>query len=203
MVHFASAGNNGTGAISYPSSIASVNSIAALNVNGARASFSQFGTGLDFSAPGVSVYSTDIQAAGGYDPSNYAYVSGTSFASPLSAAVAALVLSYKPALTAAQVERAMQQGARDLGAAGYDTGFGWGFVDAYRSLERVRCPADISFDGQVDDADFVFFANSYNILICTDPAMIRVCAADINGDGFVDDTDFVLFAVAYDALLCP
>lgn len=203
MVHFASAGNNGTGAISYPSSIASVNSIAALSVNGARASFSQFGTGLDFSAPGVSVYSTDIQATGGYDVSNYAYVSGTSFASPLSAAVAALVLSYKPSLTASQVERAMQQGARDLGAAGYDTGFGWGFVDAYRSLERVRCPADISFDGQVDDADFVFFANSYNILLCTDPAMPRVCAADISGDGFVDDSDFSLFAGAYDALLCP
>ncbi|MBY0111508.1 MAG: S8 family serine peptidase [Phycisphaerales bacterium] len=204
MVHFASAGNNGTGAISYPSSIASVNSIAALNVNGARASFSQFGTGLDFSAPGVNVYSTDIQGTGGYDSgSNYAFVSGTSFASPLSAAVAALVLSYKPSLTAAQVERAMQQGARDLGAAGYDTGFGWGFVDAYRSLERVRCPADISFDGQVDDADFVFFANSYNILLCTDPTMIRVCAADINGDGLVDDSDFVLFAGAYDALLCP
>jgi subtilisin family serine protease len=203
MVHFASAGNNGTGSISYPSSIASVNSIAALTFNGARASFSQFGTGLDFSAPGVNVYSTDMQGAGGYDAgSDYAYVSGTSFASPLSAAVAALLLSYKPSLTAAQVERAMQQGARDLGATGYDTGFGWGFVDAYRSLQRVRCPADISFDGQVDDADFVFFANSYNILICADPTMIRVCAADINGDGFVDDGDFVLFAGAYDALLC-
>jgi hypothetical protein len=28
------------------------------------------------------------------------------------------------------------------------------------------CPADLNFDGFVDDADFVIFSAAYNILIC-------------------------------------
>ncbi|HEX8877969.1 MAG TPA: S8 family serine peptidase [Phycisphaerales bacterium] len=203
IVHFASAGNNGTGTISYPSSLPSVNAVAALDPNGLRVGFSQFGTGLDFSAPGVSIHSTDRVGGSGYSANDYAFVSGTSFASPLTAAVAALLLSYQSTLTPAQVERAMQQGARNIGAAGYDTGSGWGFVDAFRSLERVRCPADLSFDSVVDDADFLAFAVSYDVLLCTAPAMPLVCSADINADNVVDDVDFVLFAAAYDALLCP
>jgi len=203
VVHFASAGNNGSSSIGYPSSIASVNSIAALDVNGSRAGFSQFGSGLDFSAPGVNIHTTDRQGSAGWTGDDYVYATGTSFASPLSAGVAALLLSYKPALTPAQVERAMQQGSRDRGTPGYDTGYGWGFVDAYRSLERVRCPADLSFDDAVDDSDFIFFVTSYNLLICTDPAMPLACSADLNNDGFVDDADFVIFVPAYNTLLCP
>lgn len=203
IVHFASAGNNGTGSIGYPASLPSVNSVAALDTNGLRAGFSQFGSGLDFSAPGVSVHTTDRIGGAGWSLDDYVFASGTSFASPLTAAAAALVLSYNNTLTANQVERVLQQGARDIGAAGYDTGYGWGFVDAYRSLERVRCPADLSFDGVVDDGDFVIFAVSYNLLLCGDPAMPLVCSADINADNVVDDADFTIFAGAYNTLLCP
>ncbi|MBX3380022.1 MAG: S8 family serine peptidase [Phycisphaeraceae bacterium] len=203
IVHFASAGNNATSSLAYPASIPSVNAIAALGVNGLRASFSQYGTGLAYSAPGSNIYSTDIQGSGGYDPgSDYVSVSGTSFASPLSAAAAALVLSYKPALTSEQVELALAQGARDVGAPGYDTGYGYGFVDAYRALERIRCPADLTFDDVVEDGDFVFFVQSYNVLLCADPSMPLLCSADLNGDGVVDDADFVIFVQSYDALLC-
>jgi hypothetical protein len=65
------------------------------------------------------------------------------------------------------------------------------------------CPADLNGDGFVDDADFVLFANAYNILDCTDASMPPGCAADLNADTFVDDADFVFFAVAYNELLCP
>ncbi|MGH7242584.1 MAG: DNRLRE domain-containing protein [Phycisphaerales bacterium] len=65
------------------------------------------------------------------------------------------------------------------------------------------CPGDFNNDSHVDDADFVFFANWYNILDCADPTMTPGCPGDINGDGFVDDSDFVVFASAYNALLCP
>ncbi len=203
IVHFASAGNSGASSIGYPASVASVNAVAALDVNGQRVSFSQFGTGLDFSAPGVSIATTDWQAASGYNGTDYVSVNGTSFASPLTSAAAALVLSYKPSLTAVQVEKALQQGCRNIGPAGYDTGTGWGFVDAYRSLERVRCPSDLNFDGIVEDGDFVVFVTSYDLLVCTDPAMPLVCSADVNGDGVVNDTDFVIFVLAYNTLVCP
>ncbi|MBS0189568.1 MAG: YHYH protein [Phycisphaerales bacterium] len=64
------------------------------------------------------------------------------------------------------------------------------------------CEADISCDGQIDDADFALFAPMYDILLCTDSAMSPGCPADLNHDGAVDDQDFVLFASAYDAYLC-
>jgi len=67
----------------------------------------------------------------------------------------------------------------------------------------ASCPADLTVDQQVDDADFVGFASAYNILDCADPAMSLGCPADLNLDGVVDDSDFVLFAAAYNALLCP
>lgn len=57
------------------------------------------------------------------------------------------------------------------------------------------CPADLNDDGVVDDADFVRFAESYNLLL--DPV------GDLNQDGVADDGDFVLFAAAYNELVCP
>lgn len=57
------------------------------------------------------------------------------------------------------------------------------------------CPADLNDDRVVDDADFVRFAESYNLLL--DPV------GDLNLDGLADDADFVLFAAAYNDLVCP
>ena len=65
------------------------------------------------------------------------------------------------------------------------------------------CPADLNSDGFVDDADFVIFADAYNLLDCADPAMPAGCPADLSADGLVDDADFVVFAAAYNELLCP
>lgn len=60
------------------------------------------------------------------------------------------------------------------------------------------CSADFNCDAQVDDADFVAFAQSYNELVI--PPADPIC--DLNGDQLVDDADFVLFAGAYDRLIC-
>ncbi|MGH7242504.1 MAG: hypothetical protein ACREJD_03710 [Phycisphaerales bacterium] len=60
--------------------------------------------------------------------------------------------------------------------------------------EWPACPADINFDGVVDDADFSIFAGAYNELVNTD--------GDFNVDGLTDDADFAVFAPAYDRLAC-
>ena len=65
------------------------------------------------------------------------------------------------------------------------------------------CAADLNCDQFVDDADFVLFADGYNLLECGNPAMQAGCPADINADTFVDDSDFVAFAEGYNALICP
>jgi len=134
MVHFASAGNDSDTNINYPSSLASVNSIAAVNDDGNLASFSDSGTGLAFTAPGDDIWTTDRTGSDGGSNSDYALVDGTSFASPYAAGVAALVLSVDDLLGAAEVEQIMQDTARDLGAPGYDTTFGWGLVNANQAL---------------------------------------------------------------------
>jgi len=67
---------------------------------------------------------------------------------------------------------------------------------------KPGCVGDLNGDGQVDDADFVFFTAAYNLLDCADPAMPAGCAADFNKDDAVNDADFVIFAAAYDQLLC-
>ncbi len=155
MVHFAAAGNGGVGSVSYPASIAGVNAIAALAPSGARASFSQWGPGLDFSAPGESVSTTDRTGSDGYSGSDYVTVDGTSFASPYSAGVAALILSVNSSLSAADVELAMQESAVDLNALGYDTDSGWGFVNAYQALLRVAPRVQACGFGKITAPDAV------------------------------------------------
>lgn len=81
---------------------------------------------------------------------------------------------------------------------------------AYLRLTRL-CPGDMDANGLVDDLDFQYFAASYNVLACSDPAMPVApgdnrpnrCFADITRDGIVHDEDFALFVGAYDALVCP
>jgi hypothetical protein len=144
VIHFAAAGN-GTTDVYYPASIPVVNAIGAMSSNGAIASFSNYGSALDFAAPGESVWVCDRTGPDGYTDGDYYLYCGTSFASPYTAGVAALILSEYPALTAAQVETRLRFTSVDLGTPGYDTTYGWGFVNAYNAV-RPSCiitpPAD-------------------------------------------------------------
>lgn len=54
----AAAGNDGNSAYSYPASYDAVMSVAAVDSNEERASFSQYNDQVDIAAPGVSVIST-------------------------------------------------------------------------------------------------------------------------------------------------
>lgn len=65
------------------------------------------------------------------------------------------------------------------------------------------CLADLDCSSLVDDADFVVFVGSYDVLDCQDAAMPSGCPSDFNGDGVVDDADFIFFVGAYNRLLCP
>lgn len=73
------------------------------------ANFSNYGKkGVDLFAPGVQIYST---IPGG---NKYGSASGTSMASPVVAGVAALVLSYYPELSAAQLKYVLEKSATPL-----------------------------------------------------------------------------------------
>ena len=141
MIHFAAAGNNGTNTISYPASAPFVISCAAMASSGARASFSQYGTGLDISAPGQGIYTLDRSGNNGYVTGDVVIIDGTSFASPYSAGVATLYFSAHP--FASQVDGFVDVllGATDIGPAGYDTDYGYGFANAYGAI-KYPTPAD-------------------------------------------------------------
>jgi subtilisin family serine protease len=68
---------------------------------------------------------------------NYAFYDGTSMATPHVSAVAALVWSYFPSCTAAQMRTSLDNSAMDLGAAGRDVKFGYGLVQAKAAYDRI------------------------------------------------------------------
>lgn len=145
MVHFASAGNSNSPTATYPASLPTVNAIGAINPSGLKASFSNYGTDIFVVAPGESVYSTDRTGGDGYAGGDYAYVAGTSFASPYTAGVAALVLSVEPGLSSADVERRLTCTADDLGTPGRDDTFGNGLVNANIAVDSP-CVGDVDGD---------------------------------------------------------
>lgn len=118
---FISAGNNGTD-LGSPQTTSLI-TVSATDSNDARTSWSSFGTIVSLAAPGAGIWTT---SNGG----TYGGWNGTSFSSPLAAGVGALVMSAKPSLSSAQVENLLFSTAVDLGAAGRDSEFGYGRVDA-------------------------------------------------------------------------
>lgn len=94
------------------------------------AGFSNTGTVIDVVAPGVNIYTT---TNGG----TYGYWSGTSFASPITAGVCALMLSANPSLSPNQVLSTLQGTATDLGDPGPDQKFGYGLINAQKALENI------------------------------------------------------------------
>ncbi len=71
-------------------------------------------------------------------PNSYAYFDGTSMATPHVSAVAALVWSYFPTCTGAQIRSSLTKSAMDLGTAGRDNKFGFGLVQAKSAHDRIK-----------------------------------------------------------------
>jgi thermitase len=100
--------------------------VGGIDTSNTLSSWSNYGNIIDLVAPGC-VYTT-------FRGGGYGAACGTSFSAPLVAGVAALMFSANPALMPANVMSMLQQSASDLGAAGWDTLFGWGDVNAYGAV---------------------------------------------------------------------
>lgn len=129
----AAAGNNDVNTIFYPAGYTNVISVASTTTNDSKSSFSNYGTWIDVSAPGSSIYSTV--------PNNtYAYMSGTSMACPMVAGLAGLIKSVNPSMTNADIENCLLSTADDIDAAnpGYIGQLGSGRINAQAA---VNCAA--------------------------------------------------------------
>ncbi|MFG3284401.1 type VII secretion-associated serine protease mycosin [Streptomyces sp. NPDC048111] len=140
VVVVASAGNDGLGGnvkATYPASYPGVLAVAASDRNNERAAFSQSGAFVGVAAPGVDMVST---VPGG----GHCADSGTSFAAPYVAGVAALIRARHPGWTGREVVTQIEQTA-ERAVAGHDRLVGWGVADPVRALTEddhpLRAPA--------------------------------------------------------------
>jgi hypothetical protein len=104
--------------------------VAATESNDSRASWSSYGNYISLAAPGAGIWTTT--RGGGYGAA-----SGTSFSSPVTAGVVALMMAAKPALPNTQIESLLYSTAVDLGAPGRDPYYGYGRVDAARAVQAA------------------------------------------------------------------
>jgi serine protease len=158
----AAAGNTGKKSlrrVAYPARASEVIAVGATTRNGCRSEYSSFGSDLDVVAPGGGVDANPAtreeeavcrpETSGDWIyqqtftgnsvrvfglPRGY---EGTSMASPHVAGIAALVIATRrlgDRPTPSQVQSHIQATARDLGAPGFDSRYGWGLVDAAAAL---------------------------------------------------------------------
>lgn len=115
----------------------SIISVGAVAPNGTPAGFTSNGPTSDgrikpdVSAPGVMVYAALVKEISGND-STYEYVSGTSYSTPITAGICAMILSAHPELTPLEVRDALRNTASRSGSP--DNVLGWGIVNAYDAL---------------------------------------------------------------------
>jgi len=144
-VLFCASGNNNSSSLSYPAAYANTIGVGALSPCNERKSpsscdgeywwGSNYGSGIDFLAPGTRIHSTDIRGSGGYASGDYITdFNGTSAATPHAAGIGALAWSQNPDLTNAQLWTLLQENCDDIGAAGYDTQTGHGRMNAHASV---------------------------------------------------------------------
>jgi serine protease len=136
------AGNSNDDAANYqPSSCQNVVVVGATNNSGIKSSYSNYGSLVTISAQGDSIYSTRNSGTTTPGSPNYAYMSGTSMATPHVAGVVSLILSIRPDLTYSQVVKILKNSASPFPAGSYcqTSGLcGTGILNAQAALEAAQ-----------------------------------------------------------------
>jgi serine protease len=123
---------------SVPANCSNVVAVAATTSAGSKASFSNYGTGIDVSAPGQSILSTLNSGTTTPGTASYASYNGTSMASPHVAGVVALMQSAAPtALSPATVESLLKSTASALPGS-CSGGCGAGIVNANAAVTAAK-----------------------------------------------------------------
>lgn len=122
------AGNSGCNTpetIGFPGNYPEVITVGSLDRNEQPSVFSSCGKNMDISAPGSGIYSTHLNGS-------YAYLSGTSMATPQVAGIAALLVAYYDIKTQVQLEAYLAKYAKPLFSGGWNTRTGAGAPIATR-----------------------------------------------------------------------
>ena len=144
----------------YPAAYSNVIAVGAVDNENSLWYYSGYGSSLDIVAPSGDVglmgdlWTTDITENRGYNNRNQTIedytdkMGGTSGSCPITAGVAALILSIDPNLTNTEVQNILCKSAKDLGSIGWDKYYGYGSVDAYSAVNMALNPQFVVY---VDD----------------------------------------------------
>jgi subtilisin family serine protease len=130
--------------VEYPAALPGVLAVGATAFDGGHAIYSSTGYYVDLVAPGGSGDSDPnhdvplLRTGGGV-----VQEAGTSFAAPLVAAAAALVLASRPDATPGQVAQVLISSADDRGAPGRDDAFGAGVLNAGAAMQLAAQPGPL------------------------------------------------------------
>jgi subtilisin family serine protease len=136
----AASGNSNCDCILYPANYPETIAVGATDTSDARASFSSYGANLDLVAPGANVCSAFWTVAN--STTSYGCGQGTSFATPLVAGAAALILSRHGTAKPADIARYLAEGADSVAAMATDTThqYGAGRLDITQALLQATQP---------------------------------------------------------------
>jgi len=122
IISVAAAGNDGNSSSDYPALNDNTISISAVDSDMNLADFSNYGDGLNFSAPGVDIKSIASNV-------DNEIMSGTSMATPHAVSAVAILKSLNKDLSLEGVVDLLKTHSVDLGPKGYDKYFGEGFIN--------------------------------------------------------------------------
>ena len=125
----------------YPASYNGVISVGSITQANVRSTFSNYNDKVTVMAPGSNILSTNRNGT-------YSSGDGTSFASPMVAAAAAVLKGEYPAYSPSMIKARMIATAIDMGDAGKDNYYGYGRVN-FSDLLRPEAATDGS-DGVID-----------------------------------------------------
>ena len=176
--------------IAAPADADSILACGAIDGNGIIAFFSSSGPSYDGRIkPEVVARGLSTRVAQSTHPHGYYNGLGTSFATPLVAGAAALILEAHPDWTPMQVREALMMTADR--AENPDNLYGWGIIDVLAAInyEPSQIKGDVNGDGNVNVLDALMAANIIIGLI--QPTPNQIVAADCNEDGSINVMDVI------------
>lgn len=131
LIVVAAAGNDGNSNPCYPAAYDSVIGVGSLTKDNLLAASSQYGESVYVTAPGAGVVSTDNSSNG------YKRSSGTSFASPEAAALAAMARAIDPSMDQDGFKKLLRDTCTDLGEKGHDSLYGYGMLNFEKAVNTL------------------------------------------------------------------
>ena len=131
IVPFVAAGNSNFIYPYYPAAYECCVAVAAINGNGNKASFSDYGSWVDIATPGTSLRTTTT------DDGYTAGFAGTSGACPLAAGVGAMIMSRVPTISGYQLRTAMEDTGISVTYGTFGEYCNYGKVNAQAALQAA------------------------------------------------------------------